>query len=252
MREINSLTNETIAEYKKLKDKKYRLQKGLYMVEGLRMVSDAAAYNQSIKALFVDKTKIDKFESIISKTGSGCEVFILTEQVLNSLSDTVNSQGIIAAIQIKKTNIFAPKSNCLILDGISDPGNLGTIIRTAAAFGFKDIYFINCADIYSPKVVRSTMSGIFQVNLFETEAREIISILKTAGYKIYCADLDGYNIKDFKKQDNFALVIGSEAFGIRREFIEICDSKITIPMNKGTESLNAAVAAAIIMFELKK
>lgn len=251
MREINSITNETITKYRKLKDKKFRIEENLYIVEGLRMVSDAVALNQNIKALFIDKAKFDKFESLAGKIEGAAEVFLVSEKVLNSLSDTVNSQGIIAALELKKREIKPPENNVLILDGISDPGNLGTIIRTAAAFNYLDIYLAGCADIYSPKVIRSTMSGIFLVNVYEADSGEIIEVLKKENYKIVCADLNGEDISGFKASGRFALVIGSEANGIRKEFIQACDSIITIAMRENVESLNAAVSAAIIMHKLK-
>jgi len=252
LREINSLTNETIVRYRKLKDKKFRLSENLYMVEGFKMISDAVSFNQNIKALFIDRAKLDKFKDLADKVLDKVEVFLLAGQILNSLSDTVNSQGILAALELKKPDLKFPKNNALVLDGISDPGNLGTIIRTAAAFNFLDIYLADCADVYSPKVIRSTSSGIFLVNLYEGTPDKIIDALKTAKYKILCAGLDGKDINTFKAPDNFALVMGSEANGIRKEFFESGDNIITIPMQKGVESLNAGVAAGILMYKLKK
>ena len=249
MKEITE-KSETLSKYRKLKDKKYRDAYNLYFVEGVRMVQEAIKFRQQIDAVFVQKSKFEKFEGILKTIE--CEIFVVNDKAFNSISDTVNSQGIIAALVLNKRMLAEPLSNCLVLDKISDPGNLGTIIRTAAAFGYHDIYLNNCADPYNPKVVRSSMSGIFNVRLYDEKIEHIVKLLKDFGYLIYCADMNGKDIKNFKARDRFALCVGSEAFGIGDYLRKNCDAIISIPMSEDMESLNAAVCAGIFMYKLKE
>ncbi|MCL1901537.1 MAG: RNA methyltransferase [Firmicutes bacterium] len=246
---INSLTNEVVLKYKKLKDKKYREKASQYLIEGLRFVSDAVNSLQSIEIIFVDSEKAPKYRDLLEKTN--CKIYYLEQKVLNVLSDTVTSQGIVAVINIKHKGVFSGQSNCLILDNIKDPGNLGTIIRTAAAFKFFDIFLVDCVDAYNPKVLRSTMGGIFFVNLYEYPAEKTISFLKGNYYKIYAADVNGEDFESINANPKMALAIGSEAFGISKEILDNSYKTIAIKMEKTVESLNAAVSAAILMNRFK-
>jgi len=228
MQVINSQANEIVVKYKKLKDKKYRALSNKYLIEGLRFVTDAVNLNQNLDAIFVDIDKADKYKDLLDKVN--CKIYYLEQKVLKALSDTVNNQGIIAVVNIKQNNGFAAKNNCLVLDNISDPGNLGTIIRTAAAFSYFDIFLINCVDAFNPKVLRSTMGGIFFVNLFEYSIAKAVEVLKDNNYKIFAADMAG---EDFEKID------------------ECGKLAIAIKMGSTVESLNAAVSAAILMNRFK-
>lgn len=245
MQVINSLENEVVLRYKKLKDKKFRVKSKQYLIEGLRFVSDAVNTKQNIEIIFVDSLKADKYKDLLEK--ANCKIYYLQERVLKILSDTVTNQGIVAVINNKRSSDFSAENNCLVLDKITDPGNLGTIIRTAAAFKFSDIFLINCVDAFNPKTLRSTMGGIFHVNLHEYSIERTIKILKDNNYKIFAADASGEDFEKINECQKIALVIGSEAFGINSEILKICDKTISIEMENAIESLNAAVSAAIIM-----
>jgi len=249
MQVVNSLTNEVVLRYKKLKDKKYRAKFAQYLIEGLRFVTDAVNTKQNIEAIFVDGEKADKYKDLLDNVS--CRVYYSDQKVLKVLSDTVTSQGIVAVINIEQRGVFSAANNCLILDNISDPGNLGTIIRTAAAFKFSDIFLIDCVDAYNPKVLRSTMGGIFFVNLYEYSAEKTIKFLKSNNYKIYVADVKGEDFEIITEHHKIALAIGSEAFGISKEILDNSNKTIAIKMEKTVESLNAAVSAAILMQKFK-
>jgi len=249
MQVINSLTNEVVLKYKKLKDKKYRAESSQYLIEGLRFVSDAVNTKQSLEIIFVDSLKADKYKDILDK--ANCKIYYLQERVLKLLSETVSNQGIVAVVNIKKAGAFSAKNNCLILDKISDPGNLGTIIRTAAAFNFSDVFLVNCVDAYNSKTLRSTMGGIFYVNLYEYSTDETIKILKENNYKIFAADADGEDFENVVERQMVALAIGSEAFGVSPKILKMCDKTIAIKMENTVESLNAAISAAILMNSFK-
>ena len=177
------------------------------------------------------------------------ETLVVTDSILEYLSEEMTPQGALAVIKIPNLKVKKPNGNAIILDGVSNPGNVGTIIRTANAFGYKDIYLINCADAYSGKTVRSSMSGIYFVNLYKTIYSEIKSVLD--GYKIIVADMSGESLDEFKVDGNFAIVVGNEGNGISKEMFEMADKVVKIPMDERAESLNVAVASSIMMYKLR-
>ena len=141
----------------------------------------------------------------------------------------------------------------LVLDRISDPGNLGTIIRTAAATGFRDIVLLECADPYNPKTVRSSSGGIFYTDFYPLEFDEFCEVCQKYKTKIYIADMNGENVFKFdNKTENYALVIGSEGSGVSDRVRKIADQVLSLPMKSQMESLNAGVSASVIMYQLKK
>ena len=154
-----------------------------------------------------------------------------------------------AVVQIPETDLKAPEGDCLLLDCLQDPGNLGTVIRTANAAGYGQIYLINCTDPYSPKAVRASMGGIFRVTLYRADRDEIFNILK--GVPLICADMNGENIFEFTPPQKFCLCIGNEGSGISDEVSARADFTVKIPMRATCESLNAAVSAGIAMYALK-
>jgi TrmH family RNA methyltransferase len=178
-----------------------------------------------------------------------CPVYYVDDNVFDKAVETVTPSGAVALIRIRRLEPAKPQNNALILDRISDPGNLGAIIRTAASAGYPDIYMINCADAYSGKVVRASMGGIFRVKLYDIELSEVNELFK--GISVIALDADGdsiYNIKSI--QDRYALIIGNEASGISDCLMEQADRIISLPMSNGMESLNAAVAAGAAMYYL--
>ncbi len=174
----------------------------------------------------------------------------VSDEVFARLSDEKTPQGILCVVKIPEKSLCPPRESCLFLDGISDPGNMGAIIRTANAAGYRELYLAECTDPYSPKSVRASMSGVFFVNLYTGTRKEILSAL--TGVPIFAADMDGENIFSFSPPEKYVLAIGNEANGISEEVFKAAEYTIKIPMQASQESLNAAVSAGIAMYVLKR
>jgi len=240
MKEIISKDNPTLKEWAKLKQKKYVEQTGEVLLEGINLVNDAEARGVEFTAVCVNFNIDEDFK---------CPVYKLSEQAFNMLSGTQNSQGIIAVAKLPQHEFKMPKGNFLVLDNISDPGNLGTIIRTAVACDFTEIYCINCVDYRNEKVLRATMGAVFDCSIMQI-SREQAEQLKS--YKLLCADMQGTDIFKFKKPNKpFGIVMGNESRGISPEIEQLCSEKISLPMSNKIESLNVSVACGILMYMLK-
>lgn len=238
---ITSRDNQTIKLVQKLSQKKYREETGLFIVEGVRAVNDVCAF---------DSTLIDKVFVSESKAELYPQAIIVKDDIFAKLTDTESGQGVLAIV--KKPQAAAPTSDyALFLDGIRDPGNLGTLIRTACAAGYNDIFLRDCADPYSGKVVRSTMSAIVKVNLINADVTALKE-MKSRGFRIIAADMDGKSIfANETAKNKVCVVVGGEANGVTSEVINLCDEIYSIPMEGDIESLNAAVSGAIIMYTIK-
>ena len=171
--------------------------------------------------------------------------------MFRTLSDEKTPQGILCRVKIPHLQLQAPSASCLLLDGVADPANVGAIIRTANAAGYKDIYLTEgCADPYAPKSVRASMSGVFFTKLYLGTREEILEKLSTV--PVFVADMGGVNAFTFQSPERFALVIGNEANGVSEVVRKHATATIKIPMQQTQESLNAAVSAGILMYLLKK
>ena len=246
---ITSAENPLVKYASSLKEKKYRDRENKFLAEGIFCVCDMEDASV-IETVFVTENTLNnpKVSDFLKKTS---EPIIVSDRVMARLSDTVTPQGIVAVIK-KNVNDLPPIGAAIILDGIKDPGNAGTIIRTASAIGYKNILAVDSVDMYSPKVVRSTMGGIFRVNVKEYSSRDRM-LSDLVDYKIYALDMAGENIFSFTPDtQNFALCVGSEALGISVEVRQSADNLLSLPMNGSMESLNASVAAGIAMYMLKK
>ncbi len=255
MQVITSKDNELVKNIKKLKEKKFRDNNNQFIIEGIKLVAEAIEEKADIENIIVCEDCINN-ESIDKKLLyeiARYKCIYVTEKIFNTLSDVSNPQGILAVINRKTDNINIDYSEdfIVVLDGIQDPGNLGTILRTVDSAGLKQIVISKeTADQYNPKVVRSTMGGIFRVNIVRTN--NIIKTLKEMkdnGFEVIVTSLDTnnniYNIQYNKK----VVVIGNEANGVSKEVQDLADKKVKIPMLGKTESLNAGVAAGIMIYE---
>lgn len=239
-----SKQNAIIKEIASLKDKKYRSKLGLYIAEGIKMVNEAIKYRLPIQKIVVTE---DCKTSIIDNS---LDTITVSSEVFSYLSEDVTPQGVLAVIKIENNSVKTSKNRALILDGVSDPGNMGTIIRTAVALNYNDLYLINCVDPYSSKCVRASMSGIYFVNINKCSFNECLSSLK--GYKIIVADMNGKDLDEYKTtNEKLAIVVGNEANGVSGEFKSIADETLSIKMSDRSESLNVGVATAIMMYKLK-
>ena len=239
---ITSKSNPKIKEVASLKDKKFRKKSGRFVVEGYKMVSEALSNNKSVELLVGTSEGLARFLCY------EIDKIEVSEDVLSYVSDAVTPQGVLAVLKEEFAEPKTPIKPCVLLDGISDPGNMGTIIRTCAAVGVKDIYLVDCCDVFSPKTVRSSMSGIFFVNLINLKREDVASVMDDT--PIIVADMGGENVFDFNPPDKYCLVIGNEANGVSGAVKSLATHTVKIPMAKTSESLNAGVSLAITLYEL--
>ena len=235
---ITSTENVKIVEVTKLHDKKYRDRTGNYLLEGVRLVSDAFKYGANISDVFV------------SESAANCHSFagqtLVSDKVFSKICGTVNSQGVLAVARKPQQELTAPLGNCLVFDGLQDPGNAGTLIRTAAACGFSDVYAANSVDLYSPKVLRSAMSAHFCVKLHEAGLEQIFQCLQNV--TAIAADMHGQNLFETRFDGNVALVLGNEGNGLSDFSRRRVRQTVSLPMANEFESLNVAVAGSVIAY----
>ena len=241
---ITSKQNALIKEIRSLRDKKFRDRLGVFVVEGIKPIKEALDNGLDIRNLIVSEEKADCFQNHLDN------LEVVSSAVFDYISEEVTPQGALAVVNKPQNVLCAPLSKCIFLDGVADPANVGAIIRTAAASGYKDVYMTaDCADAYSQKAVRASMSGIFRVNVMRGERAELLS---TINAPLIVADMDGENVFDFSLNGKFCLVIGNEGKGVSQTVRERADYVVSIPMENGVESLNAAVSAGILMYELSR
>lgn len=251
---ITSKDNESIKHIRKLKDKKYRDEFNEYIVEGVKLIREAIQENSNIKTIVVcdNCNKMEKIDQDLLYEIAKYNCLYVDEKVFLSITDVQKPQGILAVIEKKnKEEIDFSEDVIIALDDVQDPGNIGTILRSVDSSGLKQIILSKrSADVYNPKVVRSTMGAIFRLNIVEKD--DLVSTLKELKkhkYQVVSSALGAdkliYDI-DYKKK---VIVIGNEANGISKEVMDISDLKVKIPMMGKTESLNAAVASSIILYE---
>lgn len=259
--EIYSKDNRTIKELVKLKIRKQREKTGTYLIEGPNLVEEAFKNGvEIVSLLFVqDYQESEELSELYRcyEEKLGREAIITSRDMLGSISDTENPQGVLGVVrmpEIRQDEFFAKagNNNLVVLDRLQDPGNLGTIIRTADAAGCGGIIVMKgSADVFSPKVVRSCTGSLFRVPiLFMQEPVETVKLLKEKGFKVAATGLAGgklYFHEDISQ--NTAIIIGNEGNGTCRDFMEWADLVLTIPMKGKTESLNAAVACSLLIYE---
>ena len=240
----SSKQNILIKKIASLKDKKYRKEYNLYISEGIKTVNEAISFNMPIEYIVVTTSKKQEI------TQNSYNTIEVTDEVFAFISQEVTPQGALVVIRIEQNTIKPPIKNAVILDGIQDPGNLGTIIRSALAFGFLDIYLVNSVDAYSIKTVRSSMSAIYKVNLYKGSLEEVLNVLQ--GYEIIVADMKGDSLNAYEPKNKYAICVGNEGNGISKELLLKADKVVSIPMGEYSESLNVAVALSIIMYQFSK
>jgi len=255
MQVISSKDNELVKHIKKLKDKKYRDESNEYIIEGVKLIEEAVKENAKIKKIIVceDTTRTYEIPTNVMLEIAKYECVYVTDKIFSSITQVTNPQGIMAIIEKNTTNQEIDYSQDIIiaLDDVQDPGNLGTILRTVDSIGLNQIIVSKeTADSFNPKVVRSTMGAIFRIKIIEVEdLKQTIKEMKKHHFKLMVTSLQTensiYDI-DFHKK---IIVIGNESNGVSKEIQDMADEKAKIPMLGKTESLNASVAAGIVMYE---
>lgn len=246
MQKIVSKDNPKLKMFLQLKTKKGRLKNKAYIIDGLRIVEHAILHHAIIKSIVVTQAFLSLHEDFV-KTLEAFNVYIIDEKMMLSIVETQSPQGIFAVIEPEEKPFT--KGKLLFLDEIQDPGNLGTLIRTADAAGFKGVILKEgCTDPYSQKAIRSSMGSIMSIPIWEKQNVETLNKLKVP---VYGAALEGgLGYKDLSYPEEAILVIGNEAKGISKEVLECCHHKIYIPMAGHVESLNASIAGGILMFAM--
>lgn len=252
---IKKLSNNQIKLINSLKTKKYRYKHKLFLVEGEKSCKELIENSKNLISFFVIPENNIKTNNILLKqiVENNKEIFGIENQKFKSLSDTKTPQEILAVVSLIPQK-FIKKSPIIILDNISDPGNLGTIIRSMDWFGINQLVLSkNCVDIFSPKVIRSTMGSIFRINYFIPNDLKVFITNDLADFEIIGTSIDtNVFIDNYNFPDNFAIIIGNEAKGISPELMEIITRKIKIQGFGKAESLNASVACSIILYEIAK
>lgn len=231
---ITSLKNEKVKYWYNLRNKKFRDQERRFLIEGDHLINEARKQNLVIETI-----------SIVDKNAD----YYVTKEIMEKISEQKSISYNAAVVSFIKEDSIT--GNVLILDGVQDPGNLGTIIRSCIAFGVSNIILSdNSVDLYNSKVIRATEGMIFNINVLRRKLIEFIPIVKNLGYKIVGTDVkNGINIKDINKE-NIAIVMGSEGQGLSDEVKNMCDNFVYIKMDDACESLNVGVATSILLYEV--
>ncbi len=254
---ISSRKNTAVMLYRELdRERKARERENAFNIEGVRLCEEAINAGLKIINAFVSQTAEIKHSRLCEKLREVCGPVIITDELAEYISDTRSPQGIFITAEkpAGKTDISKISGGrYMILDGLQDSGNIGTIIRTCDALGTDGLILSpECADVYSPKVVRGAMGSLFRLPLLIAELPPVIAEMKKNGFTVYAAVLDknAENIENAVFPDNCAVVIGNEGNGVSEEVIQTAGSSIYIPI-ENAESLNAAVAAAIFCYKMR-
>ena len=258
---VESKENKKIKYLKSLNLKKHRLNNNQYFIEGIKLVNEALRIKAKIQYILINEIDInnDEILKIVNECNKfNIEYYIVKQKIFKELSSTVNSQGIIAIVNISKYNfeeIIGNSKMIIFCDRIQDPGNLGTIVRTTEAFGPGAVILSpGCVDVYNPKTVRSTAGALLRMPILNCLCSEqTLLTLKNNGFKIISTVVNASkSFEDIEKFDKICLVIGNEGKGVSQNIKELSDSCIKINMTGKTESLNASIAAGICIYEISK
>ncbi len=256
---ISSSQNAIIKEVKSLKEKKHRDTKGMFFIEGIRFVEEALKEKAVISKILVSDhlSSVQGGNEVLEKVQMHkVPLYFLPYKLFKEVSDTENPQGILAVMHSRNyllKDVISGRNFFVMLDSVQDPGNLGTIIRTADAAGVTAVILSKgCVDVYNPKVLRSTMGSVFHVPIcYNMDITEAIIEMKSYGIRLCASHLEGStSYYDLKYKDNIALIIGNEANGISESVKEAADLLVKIPMPGRAESLNASVAASLLIYEV--
>ena len=238
---IESTSNEKIKSLKKLQNKKYRDEEKKYLIEGIHLVKEA----------YLSGNLLEVISPVGKDISFDVNITYVSDNVIKYLSELETFNDVIGVCKYTEEKEIGNK--VLILDGVQDPGNLGTIIRSSTAFDVDTIILSkDCVDLYNSKVLRGCQGMNFYINIIRDDLEKRITFLKGSGYKIYTTDVNnGNELKSIKTPSKYGIIMGNEGNGVKKEIASLSDEKIYIDMNKKCESLNVAVATSIILYELR-
>ena len=244
---ITSRKNPLLQQVRKLlSSRKEREKAGLFVSDGTKLLEEAVKFDSGLHTVILS-------DGVEAEIPEGVRVVRVPEDVMASISPMEAPQGALFLCRLPEKTAFVPQAGMLLLDGIQDPGNIGTILRTADALEVPVVLLEGCADPYSHKVVRSSMGAVFRTKVVQSTWDEVHDACRDAGIPVAVTALTD-RARDIREADltKMAVVIGSEGRGVRKEILESSDHELIIPMNPRCESLNAAIAATICMWQMKK
>ncbi len=248
MEKISSRKNAYISHVRLLaSDAHYRREQGCYLCDGIKTLKEAVHFGAEIVSV------LWKGQEQSIKGLEDCVQYVAAEELFDYASPMKNSPGPLFVVRAAKANGAEPINRAIVLENLQDPGNVGTVIRTANALGVDAVILVgSCADLYNPKTVRATMGAIFRQRVVQTDMDGLAAIVRQNGLRLYGAALSD-SAKDIRSMEleRAAVAIGSEGQGLSAEFLRLCDGQLIIPMEPDSESFNAAVAAAIVMWEMR-
>lgn len=233
------ISKALLKKIRSLQQSKFRIEERAFVIEGKKSVDEAIQSGWKVLHCFTTDAQ-----------SASSKMELISDLEMNQISGMSSPSPFIAVMEIPELYLDESASKILYLDGVRDPGNLGTIIRTADWLGWKNIVLSNdCVDVWNPKVIQSTMGSIFKVNIAIDQTQDFLGNKRAQGIHIFGADLNGISVKSAMPQYPLVMVMGSEAHGIRAAASQFIDYRITIPSAGDAESLNVAIAASIIMFQ---
>ena len=264
---ITSKSNPTVMRVRSLTEKKYRDEYGLFRTDGVKLAAELFSHGIVPELVIFKESSKEKVLSRIGENFPDCDAVVLSDAVFDRVSEEKSPEGIICEVKHldnhgkiatinKDTLFFHVNERIILLESVRDPGNLGTVIRSAAALGANSIIISSdCADIYNPKTVRASMGAIFGINVLTTEdLARTVTELRKAGRKVFAAALDrqAMALDRVRLEEGDCFVVGNEGHGLSQAVLDVCDAKVFIPISVGAESLNAAIAASILLWEQKR
>lgn len=238
---MEKISGSLIKDLKKQK----RENSSLLFLDNYKIIKDALAGGLKPKYLLVEENKFD--------LNIDCPVLKADRSVIEQLSDSQTPQGVLCIAEYIQDVVEKPKTNFLVLDTLQDPGNVGTLIRTACACGFKYVYLLDSVKQTNSKLVRSSVGTIFKTKIISLSKEEFVRLAKEWKLNLIVADMNGENIFEFNRCDNIlGVVLGNEGKGVSKQLREICNGVVKIPMMEGVESLNVSISGAVIMYQIAK
>ncbi len=231
--------------------KQKRENKALLFLDNAKIIRDALK-NNTIKAQYILTSLSEEEFQTLNIDCAGVELYHTDERNIEMLADTKTPQKVLCIAYLSQYVVEMPKTNFLVLDTLQDPGNVGTLIRTAKACGFEYIFLLDSVRKQNEKLIRSSVGAVFDSKVYEMSKEQFVDFAKKNKLHLIMTDMDGENIFNFKVDDVVGVVVGNEGNGVCEEIEKICKDKVKIPMKEGIESLNAGVSGSIIMYEINK
>lgn len=226
--------------------KKQKRESSLLFLDNIKIIKDALS-QKTIKAKYI----LTSLETLPFDANE-VQVFKVDDKTIEQLSDTKTPQKVLCIAYYTQHIVEKPKTNFLVLDNLQDPGNVGTLIRTAKASGFESVFLIDSVRKENSKLIRSSVGAVFDSKIYQVSKSEFIDLSKKWNLKLICCDMNGENIFEFETEEQIGVVVGNEGQGVSEEIAKLCYKTVKIPMKSGIESLNAGVSGSIVMYQINK